>query len=74
MNHDHKKLRDLSAPPRIAIPDGKGGYTYEELETFDLLKPRGASGLLPRVEGTRRGIVSAPDRDELTQPAPGEKG
>lgn len=59
-------------PPRIAIPDGKGGYTYEELETFDLRKPR-TPGILPIEVGTRRGVIAAPDRDGLVQPAPGEK-
>jgi len=27
-------------PARIAIPDGKGGYIYEELEMFDLRQPK----------------------------------
>ena len=72
MNSSDKKLLSGNSPPRIAIPDGKGGYTYEELETFDLRKPR-TPGILPIEVGTRRGIVPAPDRDRLVQPAPGEK-
>ena len=48
----------VSSPPlRIAVPDGKGGFTYEEAPVFDLR--------LASVDGTRRGIVPAPDPDRL---------
>jgi hypothetical protein len=56
-------------PARIAIPDGKGGFTYENLEMFDLRQPR----VLPSEEGWRRGVTDAPDQSNLSQPAPGEK-
>lgn len=65
--------QDLSAPPplRVAIPDGKGGYTYEEAEAFDLRKPR-TPGILPIEVGTRRGVIDAPDDASLTQ-RPGKR-
>lgn len=48
----------VSSPPlRIAVPDGKGGVIYEEAPVFDLR--------LASVDGTRRGIVPAPDPDRL---------
>ena len=62
-----------SSPPplRVAIPDGKGGFTYEEAEVFDLRQPR-TPGILPVEVGTRRGVVAAPDDGPLTQ-QPGKR-
>lgn len=57
----------VSSPPlRIAVPDGKGGVTYEEAPVFDLR--------LASVDGTRRGIVPAPDPAALqSAPPPANK-
>ena len=71
MNAKDKALT-VSTPARIAIPDGKGGYTYEELEVFDLREPR-TPGSLPIEVGTRRGVVAAPEQANLKMPAPHEK-
>jgi hypothetical protein len=51
-------------PANIAIPDGKGGYTYEPLELIDLSQPR-TPGILPVEVGTRRHIIDAPDPANL---------
>lgn len=75
MNSRTTKDTAVSANPsaiRIAIPDGKGGYIYEEAEVFDLRKPR-TPGLLPVEVGTRRGVVASPDQADLKMPAPHEK-
>jgi hypothetical protein len=56
-------------PARIAIPDGKGGYIYEELEMFDLRQPK----VLPSETGWRSGVTGAPDQTPLKQPTPGGK-
>jgi hypothetical protein len=75
MNFHTPKDTPISANPspiRIAIPDGKGGYVYEQAEMFDLRKPR-KPGLLPVEVRTRRGAVAAPDQADLKMPAPHEK-
>lgn len=56
-------------PARIAIPDGKGGFTYEEVEMIDLRQPR----VLPAEDGWRGGIQPVPDEGPLKMPAPHEK-
>ncbi len=69
----HKTDAPVVPPAQIAIPDGKGGYTYEELELFDLRQPR-TPGVLPVAVGTRRGVIDAPAPANLqSQPAPANK-
>jgi hypothetical protein len=78
MNFKSKKPPHQTEPPvvpptNIAIPDGKGGYTYEALEPMDLRKPR-TPGILPVEVGTRRGVIAAPSRDNLqSEPTPANK-
>lgn len=60
-------------PANIAIPDGKGGYTYEALEPMDLRQPR-TPGILPVEVGTRRHVIDAPDPANLrSEPTPANK-
>lgn len=68
----NSKAPAVPPPLRVAIPDGKGGYTYVEAEVFDLREPR-TPGELPIVVGTRRGIVAAPDQALLQMRPPGKK-
>lgn len=69
----HKTDAPVVPPASIAIPDGKGGYTYEALEPIDLLQPR-TPGILPVEVGTRRHVIDAPDPANLqSEPTPANK-
>jgi hypothetical protein len=69
----HQTAAPVSPPAKVAIPDGKGGYTYEALEPIDLRQPR-TPGILPVEVGTRRHVIDAPDPANLqSKPAPANK-
>lgn len=69
----HQTEPPVVPPANIAIPDGKGGYTYEALEPMDLRQPR-TPGILPVEVGTRRHVIDAPDPANLqSEPTPANK-
>lgn len=69
----HQTEAPVVLPANIAIPDGKGGYTYEALKPMDLRQPS-TPAILPVEVGTRRQVIDAPDPADLqSEPTPANK-